>query len=134
MTLSVWIKLLVPWFGILVLAVLNGILREKMLIPVLGTSSALIASGAILCFCIFAVTFVVVPWYGRLPSAQWLLIGLFWLLLTLIFEFAFGRFIQGKPWRELLAAYTFEGGNIWPLVLVAMLLAPWLMAKWRGLV
>lgn len=133
MTLSVWIKSLVPWFGILVLAILNGILREKRLIPVLGTSSALIASGAILSFCIFAVTFVVVPWYGRLPSAQWLLIGLFWLLLTLIFEFAFGRLIQGKPWRELLAAYTFEGGNIWPLVLVAMLLAPWLMAKWRGL-
>jgi hypothetical protein len=101
--------------------------------PAMGSFGALIASGAILSACIVAVAFLAAPWVGRQPSVQWVRIGLFWLLLTLAFEFAFGRLVQHKPWTELLAAYAFKGGNIWPLVLIVTLLAPWLGAKWRGL-
>lgn len=131
--MALWLKAFVLWFAILVLAMLNGILREKGLIPAMGSFGAFIASGVILSACIFTVAFLGAPWYGRLPSADWLLVGLFWLLLTLAFEFGFGRFLQHKSWADLVEAYTFKGGNIWPLVLVAILIAPWLVAKWRGL-
>ena len=53
---------------------------------------------------------------------------------ALLFEFGFGRLVQGKSWSELWEAYTFAGGNIWPLVLVVVLLSPWLAAKSRKLV
>jgi hypothetical protein len=59
-------------------------------------------------------------------------VGLLWLLLTLAFEFGFGL-AQQKSWAELMEAYTFKGGNIWPLVLVAAFISPWLSARWRGL-
>jgi len=134
MAVSVWLKALVLWFAILVLAILNGTLREKALIPAVGSFGGFIASGAILSGCIFAVALFAAAWYGQLSSAQWLLVGLFWLLLTLAFEFGFGRLVQHKPWAELLEAYTFKGGNIWPLILVATLISPWLAAKLRGLV
>jgi hypothetical protein len=128
----VWLKALVPWLAILVLAILNGILREKALLPALGPFGAHIASGTLLSGCIFAVAFLASRWYGRLSFAQWWLVGLFWLVLTLAFEFAFGRLVQHKPWAELLEAYTFQGGNLWPLVLVATLVSPWLAARLRG--
>ncbi|MGY6275636.1 hypothetical protein [Methylomonas sp. MgM2] len=134
MTTIVWLKAGVLWAAILVLAILNGLLRERVLIPSLGSFAGFVASGAILSMCIFFTAFAAAPWYGPLVSRQWLWVGLFWLLLTLMFEFGFGRFAQHKSWVELLEAYCFRGGNIWPLVLVVTALAPWLAAKVRGLI
>ena len=133
MPAAVLLKALVLWLGILVLAILNGALREKALIPALGTFGGLIASGIVLSACIVLVAFLAAPWYGPLGSAQVWLIGLFWLVLTLLFEFGFGRLVQHKDWAQLLHAYTFEGGNLWSVVLAVTLIAPWLGARLRGL-
>ena len=51
----------------------------------------------------------------------------------LAFEFGFGRVVRHRPWSELLAAYTFQEGNLWPLVLVVLTLAPWLSGRLRNL-
>lgn len=126
------LKALILWVGILALAVVNGTLRENALIPAFGSSIALIVSGVILVTCIFVVAWLAVPWWGALTARQWWWIGAFWLLLTIVFEFSFGRFAQHKTWAELLEAYTFTGGNIWPLVLVAILVSPRLAAEVRG--
>lgn len=134
MTATVTLKAVVLWFAILALAILNGKLREKVLIPFFGSFAGLIASGAILSICIFLVAFTAAPMYGLLSSREWLLVGAYWLLLTLVFEFGFGRFAQHKTWAELFEAYTFRGGNIWPLVLVVTCISPWLAAKSRGLI
>jgi hypothetical protein len=134
MMVAMGLKAFSLWFAILILAMLNGALREQLLIPAMGSFGAFIASGTILSSCIFLVAFFAAPWYGQLLSSQWLLVGLFWLLLTLVFEFGSGRFVQHESWTELFRAYTFKGGNTWPLILVATLISPWLAAKWRGLV
>ncbi len=130
-TTSVWLKAAALWLAILVLAILNGALREKALIPAMGSFAGFVVSGIILSVCIFLVAFLASPWYGPLASRQWLFVGLFWLLLTLAFEFAFGRFVQHQTWAELLDAYTFRGGNIWPIVLAATFISPWLAARLR---
>lgn len=129
-----WLKALLLWFIILALAILNGMLREELLIPAVGGVAAFIASGVILAICIFAVALTASPWYGPLTSHQWLLIGAFWLLLTLVFEFGFGRIVQHKTWIELFQAYTFREGNIWPMVLIVTFISPWLAAKIRGFI
>ncbi len=133
MPVAVLLKALVLWVAILVLAILNGALREGVLIPAMGTFAGLIASGIALCFCIALVAFFAAPWYGRLSSRQYWFIGLFWLLLTLLFEFSFGRFVQQKDWAQLAQAYTFQGGNLWPVVLALTFFSPWLAARQRGL-
>ena len=134
MTTSAWLKTVALWSLILVLAILNGAVREKALVPALGSFAGLLASGVILCVGIFIVALLAAPWYGPLASRQWLLVGLVWLLLTLVIEFGFGRLAQDKTWTELLEAYAFRGGNIWPLVLLAAFISPWLAARIRGLV
>ena len=131
MKISVWIKAATLWLVILILAILNGTLREKALIPVLGDVPGLVTSGIILSLCIFLVAFAAAPWYGQMTAPRWLRVGLFWLVLTLAFEFGFGLFVQGKSPADLLDAYTFRGGNLWPVVLVAIVLSPWLAARLR---
>lgn len=131
---GIWLRACALWFAILLLAMLNGLLREKVLIPAAGSAVGLVASGILLSGCVFLVAFLATPWFGALRSSQWLLIGLFWLVLTLVFELSFGRFIEHKSWPELFEAYTFKEGNLWPLVLVATLFSPWAAAKTRGVI
>ena len=127
------LKALVLWLAILALAIANGLLREKILIPRLGSTTGLVSSGILLSAGILLVAWAGAPWYGSLTSWQWMLVGAFWLGLTLMFEFGFGRLVQHKTWGEMLEAYTFKDGNIWPLVLLVTLVAPWLVAKIKGL-
>ncbi|HTD91087.1 MAG TPA: hypothetical protein VK663_10525 [Burkholderiales bacterium] len=124
MAVAVLLKALALWIAILVLAIINGTLREKALIPAMGAFGGLIASGIALSVCIVLVAFLGAPWYGPLPSSQYRLIGLFWLLLTVLFEFSFGRFVQHKDWEQLVQAYAFKGGNLWPVVLAVTALSP----------
>ena len=131
MIFGVAIKALVIWFAILVLAVVNGLLREKVLIPSLGAVPSMILSGILLSCLILAVAYLFLPWLGTRVSAQLLLIGAGWLVLTLIFELSFGLF-RGMAPDEIIEAYTFKGGNIWPIVLLVTALSPWLAAKLRG--
>ena len=134
MTTSVWLKAFVLWLAILALAILNGILREKMMIPIFGSFTGFVISGVILCIFILGVAIAAVPWYGQLTSGQLYLVGVFWLLLTVGFEFSFGIFVQNKSLVELFEAYTFRGGNLWPVVLLVTFVSPWVAAKVRNLV
>jgi hypothetical protein len=63
-------------------------------------------------------------------SRELVIVGLSWVALTIVFEFAFGL-SQGQSYQELLAAYTFTDGNIWPVVLVVIALSPWLAVRIR---
>jgi hypothetical protein len=125
-------KAVLVWLLVLALAVANGAFPEAVLLPSLGKPAALVLSGLLLAACIVAAAFLFLRWPHPLTTAAWLGLGLLWLALTLLFEFAFGRFVRGLSWQELLAAYQFRDGNLWPLVLVVTFLAPLLGARLRG--
>lgn len=124
-------KALAVWAGILMLAVLNGALREAILIPKLGTAAGLVLSGVYLSALILSVAYLSLPWLGARRTAELAGIGLSWLALTLVFEISFGL-LQGKSWQVIFESYTFKGGNLWPVVLVVTVLAPYLAARLRS--
>lgn len=128
MSLVVIPKALLVWFCILVLAVVNGVLRESIFISLVGSQTAFIFSGILLSTLIVIVTWLSLSWFGVRSSSDLLGIGLFWLVLTLVFEFSFG-FSQGKTLHDLLEAYTFKGGNVWPVVLLVTTFAPYFIGK-----
>ena len=132
MALEMAFKALAVWLGILLLAIANGVLREAVLIPALGKPAGLVLSGVLLSGLIVWAAYLALPWMGRAPSANYLAIGIGWLCLTLVFEFTFRRIVQGKPWPELLDAYRFRDGNLWPIVLLVTAAAPLVAAKFRG--
>ena len=133
-TQSVWSKAFVLWLVILPVAIGNGILRELVLIPALGRPIGLTASGIALSLLILGIALLGAPWYGALHARKYWHIGALWLALTVAFEFGFGRLVQHETWDELLHAYTFSGGNIWPAVLVMVFIAPRLAARARRIV
>ena len=60
-----------------------------------------------------------------IPSTgEALRIGGIWLVLTIGFEFGFGRLVGRKSWRELLSDYDIAKGRTWPLVLVWLAAGP----------
>ncbi len=129
---AVLIKVVLWWIAILILAILNGALREMVLIPGIGLFAGLFTSGLILSALVFLVAYVAMPGLGRLSNAQYWLVGSVWLAMTVIFEFSFGFYIEHKELAEILQAYVFKGGNIWPVVLVSALVSPWLAAQLRA--
>lgn len=118
------LRAIAAWFAILLLAIANGALREALLIPKLGLRMGTALSGLLLIGAVFAVASALVIWGKPLGRSAWW-VGIGWLFGTLAFEFGFGL-ARGKPWSEILVAYTFNDGNLWPLVLAAVLVAPYL--------
>jgi hypothetical protein len=126
------LKSLVIWLGLLVVAIANGALREGVLLKVLPRSLAFICSGLLLIAAVLLVAMVAMRWLGRVDVTRCLLVGLLWLALTVGFEFGFGL-ARGRSMGSLLDAYRFREGNIWPLVLLFIALAPLIAAYARGL-
>lgn len=125
-------KALASWFLLLVIAIANGAFREFVLVPRMTAPrphqlSTILLSGAIL-----LLSLAVIRWINPARTLDALRIGAMWLVLTLCFEFGFGRW-QGKSWATLLEDYNLLVGRIWPLVLVVTLVAPWFAARIRGL-
>jgi hypothetical protein len=120
------------WLGILVLASLNGAVRDLLLMPHLGDTVARAISTVVLCALILLVTWRTIGWLRPGGGREAWLIGAWWLGLTLAFEFLAGHFLFRKPWAALLADYDLRQGRIWVAVLVTTLLAPWWVARRRA--
>lgn len=125
-------RAIILWFAIFVLAVLNGAFREKALRPRLGQRVANTLSGLLLIALVAGFTIATIGWLPRTHEPGFLLVGAAWLAATVALEFAFGRFVARASWRDLIGAYRFRDGNLWPVVLLAMALMPWIAALVRG--
>jgi hypothetical protein len=127
------VKALALWLLILAGAVVNGGLREVVLLKMLPRSTAFTVSGLLLIACVLIVALLFIKWLGQLSFARYAAVGLLWLLLTLAFEFGFGLLARGESLASLLEAYRIRDGNIWPIVLAVVAVAPDFAAYVRGL-
>jgi hypothetical protein len=112
------------WASLLMLAVLNGGVRDTWLSPWLGDTLGRALSTVLLCALIILVTWWTIGWIRPVTARKALSVGALWLALTLAFEFGVGHYGFGKAWSELLADYDLRHGRIWIAVLVVTLLAP----------
>lgn len=131
MTWLMLLKAFVVWICMLLLAMVNGGLREGLLMKVLNHGLANVLSGVLLSVLIFAVTWWLLPWTGLRSVTALLCLGLAWLIMTVAFEFVFG-WMQNKPMAEMLAAYRFNHGNIWPIVLLVLAISPYVVGHYKG--
>jgi hypothetical protein len=118
------------WFPMLLIAIGNGTLREfvfKKHVPDL-TAHQLSTIILIILFVVY-IGFVI----HRFPPAssrQAIFIGLVWVVLTLIFEFGFGRY-RGRSWPQLFEDYNLLKGRIWILIPLWLAIAPYIFFKLR---
>ncbi len=115
-------------------AIANGVARESLLGPVFGPVIALPLSGVLLALAILLMSWLLAPWFGHARTSTWLGIGIFWVVLTLLFEYLFGHYIAGTPWTEIWRVFDVTTGNLFSLALLSAALSPWLAARLRRLV
>ena len=117
------------WILFVFLAVLNGTFRQKFISPKLGEYPGHVISTIILILLVFAVTFFFVRHLQTSLTRDLLTIGIFWVVLTVLFEFVFGHYAMGNPWSQLFADYNIFRGRLWCLVLLNNLIAPFICGK-----
>ena len=121
------------WLALVFLAVLNGGLREMVISPLVGERYGQPLSGVSLCVIIFVLCWFCIPRIGRGTAKTYWIIGLWWIIWTVLFETCFG-FLTGDSLAELMKAYDPTTGNLWLLVVLFTGIAPWLTAKIRRFV
>ena len=77
------------WLVMLVAAFINGAIRELLIVPQGGEQVGHFLSVFVLSGVIFGITYLFIRALGPLPARMLLGVGLFWLVLSLLFEFGF---------------------------------------------
>ena len=109
------------WVMIIPIAILNGGLREYVLVK-LG-NLALPLSGIILSFCIFVVAYLLIPKIKNCTKRDYIFFGVMWFILTNLFDLI-SYINQGVGFSGLLQSYNILTGNTWLLVVLSALFSP----------
>jgi hypothetical protein len=112
------------WVVFLIIAIINGGMREMIIEKHTGELTAHIISTLLLSVLIFIVTAIFINYKNITDSRVLLIIGFAWMVMTISFEFLFFHSIGGKSWSQFLADYNFMKGRIFLLVLITTLLSP----------
>lgn len=107
----------VAWLGGAVIGVVNGIAREATYGRLMSERVGHNVSGAT-GIAAFAGYFWMLNRHWPLARERdAVIVGASWLVLTVGFEFGFGRLVAKQSWEELLADYDVASGRTWPFVL-----------------
>ena len=120
------------WVGMVILAIFNGIIREKVYAQYM---SELVAHqlSTLIAIILFGIYVYFLTGIVQIHSVkQALLIGGIWLSMTVIFEFVFGHFVAGHSWSRLFMDYNLFRGRVWILVLLWTFIIPYLCYKLRN--
>jgi len=123
------IRYILAWVPMLMIAVANGAIRQATFAKSMSELrahqlSTLIGSVLIGLF----IWFVIHTWPPS-SGSQALLIGIVWLLLTIIFEFFMGLVLARRPLSQVLNDYNLLAGRLWILFLIWIALAPWMFFR-----
>jgi hypothetical protein len=119
------LKILITWALFIPIAITNGIARDLLYRPIVGDLAAHQISTllAIAAF-ISLVYFLRRGDFKYLSYFRLVGIGVIWVILTIIFEFGFGFYLDKVPFEKLLADYNIFEGRVWSLMLITELFTP----------
>jgi len=62
-------------------------------------------------------------------ARQAVLVGVMWFVMTIGFEFGFGRYVAGHDWSHLFRDYDLSSGRVWLLFLIWVMIAPYVFYR-----
>jgi hypothetical protein len=128
-TLRPW---LVAWLGLPVLGIANGAIRDVTYKRVAGELAAHQLSTATLLVLMAAYLWALERRWPIQTSRRALTIGGSWAVLTVLFEFGFGRYVAGDSWATLLHAYNLAEGRVWASVPLFTVVGPEAIRRLRS--
>lgn len=117
------------WFPLILVGIANGVLRETTYGRRMAEVHAHQLSSLIGVALFYGAFWLILRAYPTASAGHALGVGLVWLVMTVAFEFGFGRWVAGHSWRRLLHDYNLADGRVWALVLLAIFLAPWVFHR-----
>jgi hypothetical protein len=118
------LRYILAWFPMILIAIINGTIREvaySKYLDELRAHQVSTATGVLL----FGLYIWVLMHFWSFDSPQQALtVGFIWLGLTVAFEFIFGHYVVGHSWSELLSDYNILTGRLWIVVLIWITIAP----------
>jgi hypothetical protein len=115
---------LIAWVGAPVLAIVNGAVREFAYKDQVGESAANQISVAPLIAMLGLYFWTLQRRWPLATTRDALSIGAIWVALSVLFEFGFGRYVEGDSWADLFENYDVTQGNIWILILLWIAVGP----------
>jgi len=118
-------KIITTWLLFIPIAISNGIVRDTVYKPLVGDLTAHQLSTVLAIILFFSLAFSLLQnSLTHLSDRTTILIGLFWVGLTICFEFSFGHFVDGASWGRLFADYNLLAGRVWGIFLLTVALTP----------
>ena len=122
---------ILAWFPMLLIAILNGALREAVIKKWFADAVAHRLSTLTLVLFFAVYIYFIIRRFPLASVTQAMVVGLMWMIMTLIFEFGFGRY-RGLSWESMLADYNILQGKLWLLVPLWVLLAPFVFYQFTN--
>jgi len=119
------------WLIIVAVETIHGALRTFFLASYVGDFRARqisVFTGSLL---IFGIAFLFIRWIGAGSTEFLLIVGLFWLVLTLLFEITLGRLILGLSWERIFADYDISRGGLLLFGMLFLTVTPLVAARIR---
>jgi DMSO/TMAO reductase YedYZ heme-binding membrane subunit len=126
---TLYIKAFGIWLILAVGAIIVAIFRNGVILPLFGEQTAHQIGTLIFLIVQFAIIYFFIKQNNLMGIRTALSIGIFWLILTIIFEFLFGHYVMGHSWEKLFADYNIFKGRLWILVLINNVAAPVLSSR-----
>lgn len=123
-----WKIYLAAWLPMLIIAIINGSIRDFVYKKPLGALRAQQVSTISLLLLFALYMYVLIQKYPFRSGKEALITGFAWMLMTLAFEFGFGRW-RGKSWAELLEDYQVFQGRLWILIPIFLCIGPYLFYR-----
>jgi hypothetical protein len=124
-----YLKSLGIWFLLTISAIIVATFRVEVLLPPFGEQTAHQLGTILFLIVQFVIIFFFIKKMKIKETKALLGIGLFWLVITIIFEFVFGHYVMGHSWQKLFADYNLLNGRLWVLVLINNIAAPLISRK-----
>jgi len=128
-----YLKAVLFWFVLLMLALINATIRETtykpLLTPHIGMWAHQISSITGILFFFMAIYVFLKSIKDNYSLIDLVFAGLLWILMTIAFETIMNVFIRNLSLNEILQAYYFWTGETWIFVLLSLVISPLIVYK-----
>ena len=123
------VRHLLFWFVLMFVAIGNGILREaiygewmkELTAHQVSTITGIVFTGI--------ATYLFTRSRPLESQGQAWIVGVSWLVFTLLFEFIFGHYVADHSWHKLLHDYNIFAGRVWAIFLLWVVVMPTLFYR-----
>ena len=126
-----WRRAIAVWLVLIATEIIHGIVRSILLTPRVGDMRARqigVFTGSLVNL---GIAHFFIRWIGARTTRALGGIGVVWVVLTVVFEVAFGRLVMRSTWERLRSDYDLAHGGLLPLGLVALAGSPLVAARLR---